>query len=68
MQILGIVLAWLTLVVVFSLIGTVPVYFLWNWLMPSIFGLNAVTFWQALGLLFLSSILFKSNSTTKEKR
>ncbi len=31
---------------------------LWNWLMPSIFGLTTVTFWQALGLLALSRILF----------
>jgi len=31
---------------------------LWNWLIPSIFGLPAITFWQAVGLLGLSWILF----------
>jgi hypothetical protein len=31
---------------------------LWNWLMPTVFGLNQVTFWQALGLFVLSKILF----------
>ena len=31
---------------------------LWNWLMPVIFGLHAISFWQALGLLVLSKILF----------
>jgi len=31
---------------------------LWNWLMPSLFGLRALGFWQALGLLLLSKILF----------
>jgi hypothetical protein len=31
---------------------------LWNWLMPPIFGLRALTFTQALGLLVLSKILF----------
>jgi hypothetical protein len=31
---------------------------LWNWLMPPIFGLTAITFWQALGLLALSWLLF----------
>jgi hypothetical protein len=30
---------------------------LWNWLMPGIFGLHAISFWQALGLLALSKIL-----------
>jgi len=31
---------------------------LWNWLMPRLFGLHSIGFWQALGLLFLSKILF----------
>ena len=31
---------------------------LWNWLMPPIFGLHAITFVQALGLLVLGKILF----------
>jgi hypothetical protein len=31
---------------------------LWNWLMPSIFGLRAITFWQAIGLCLLGKILF----------
>ncbi len=31
---------------------------LWNWLMPSIFGLHTITYWQAYGLLILSKILF----------
>jgi len=30
---------------------------LWNWLMPEIFGLKAITFLQALGLVVLSKIL-----------
>ena len=31
---------------------------LWNWLMPTIFGLRLLTYWQAFGLLVLSKILF----------
>ena len=31
---------------------------LWNWLMPAIFGLPALTFWQAVGLLALGRIIF----------
>ena len=30
---------------------------LWNWLMPELFGLHALNYWQALGLLVLSKIL-----------
>lgn len=33
---------------------------LWNWLMPDIFGLPTISFWQAWGLVLLSHILFKT--------
>jgi hypothetical protein len=45
--------------VTFALIGYV-VMALWNWLMPELFGLKLITFWQALGLLLLSKLLFGS--------
>jgi hypothetical protein len=31
---------------------------LWNWLMPALFGLKMIGFWQALGLIVLGKILF----------
>jgi hypothetical protein len=31
---------------------------LWNWLMPGLFGLHLISFWQAVGILVLSKILF----------
>jgi len=31
---------------------------LWNWLTPALFGWHVITFWQALGILILSKILF----------
>lgn len=34
------------------------VFHLWNWLMPTLFKLPAITFWQAVGLLGLSWLLF----------
>lgn len=39
-----------------------PLMWLWNWLMPDLFDLQTIVFWQALGLNLLSSILFKSAS------
>jgi len=35
---------------------------LWNWLMPVIFGLPVIGYWQAWGLLVLAKILFGSGS------
>ena len=34
------------------------VMWLWNWLTPALFGWHVITFWQALGILVLSKILF----------
>lgn len=34
------------------------VHYLWNWLMPALFGLPSITFWQSVGLLALSWVLF----------
>lgn len=31
---------------------------LWNWLTPALFGWHEITYWQALGILILSKILF----------
>lgn len=42
----------------FIFIGGFAVMSLWNWLIPSIFGLTTITWVQALGLLVLSKILF----------
>jgi uncharacterized membrane protein len=42
-----------------ALVGFV-VMSLWNWLIPAIFGLKAISFVQATGLLVLSKILFGS--------
>jgi hypothetical protein len=33
------------------------VMLLWNWLMPALFALPAIGFWQAVGLLILSKLL-----------
>lgn len=44
--------------VMFSFLTAWIVMLLWNWLMPVIFGLGAITFWQAFGLMILSGMLF----------
>ncbi|MGB5237283.1 MAG: hypothetical protein WBM43_08665 [Flavobacteriaceae bacterium] len=34
------------------------VMLLWNWLLPAIFGLGTITFWQAVGIIILAKLLF----------
>jgi hypothetical protein len=33
-------------------------WLLWNWLVPTLFGGPSLSYWQALGLLLLTKILF----------
>ena len=55
-----------------SLLGVLflswPLQLLWNWLMPTIFGLTKITILQAAGLLLLSGFIFKSNAQTNIKK
>lgn len=36
------------------------VMLLWNGILPAVLGVGTITFWQALGILVLSKILFSS--------
>ncbi len=40
---------------------------LWNWLMPDLFGVGTVTYWQALGLFILAKLLFGFGGGGKSK-
>ena len=44
-----------------------PLMLLWNWLMPTLFNLPEITFWQACGLNLLSTMIFKSNTSINKK-
>jgi hypothetical protein len=46
--------------VVFALVFGLAVKWLWNWLMPALFGLGAITYWQAFGIVILTKLLFGS--------
>jgi hypothetical protein len=44
-------------IVAFTVFGFVTTH-LWNYLMPGLFGLRRLTFWQAIGLIVLGRLLF----------
>lgn len=60
--------------VILCLLISVPVMLLWNWLIPVIFPphdgvayvAQNITWLQALGLMFLTSFLFKSSSVSSK--
>lgn len=55
------VLGAIALIVVLAIIFSLPTMWLWNWLMPVLFGLTKITWVQALGINVLSGILFRSS-------
>ena len=44
-----------------------PVKWLWNWLMPALFGLKQIGFLQAAGLMFLCGLLFGQSKSKDSK-
>lgn len=57
-RIIGFVISGLGTAVIFGLLFGYFVQILWNWLMPSIFSLGKITYWQAFGLVLLSRLIF----------
>ena len=56
------VLLALGVIALYGILLGLPLQLLWNWLMPIVFNLPTITFWQAMGLNIMASILFKDNS------
>ena len=50
-----------------ALLFGLPLQILWNLLMPELFNLPYISFWQACGLNLIAGILFRSNITVKNK-
>lgn len=48
-------------------INAIPVYFLWNWLMPDLFNISEITFLQSVGIMLLCSLLFKNTSSSSKQ-
>lgn len=61
-RIVGMVIAGVIGAAVFALAFGWFVQLLWNWLMPAIFGLGTIGYWQAFGLVILGKLIFGSIS------
>jgi len=61
MNIISDVILVFALAIIAALVFAMPIWVLWNWLMPSIFGVNEISIFQAFGLLLLAKLLVKSN-------
>jgi hypothetical protein len=58
MRIFGWTIGGVAIAAVFALLFGWLVQALWNWLMPGLFDLKTITYWQAFGIVVLAKILF----------
>ena len=54
------------LVILIVMLLGMPLQLLWNWIMPNLFDLPYISFWQAVGLNLLATILFRPTINIKK--
>lgn len=67
LSIMGTIVVTLFVACALDLLAALPVMWLWNWLMPMLFGLPTITWLQAFGLNLLFSLLFPTSVKTSNK-
>lgn len=55
----GVLCRALVVIIIFSLLIALPIKWLWNGVMPDIFGLPEITFWKAYGMYLLFHLLLR---------
>lgn len=66
---LGLILGGIALLIFAAILLAWPVQLLWNGcLVGAVNGIHPIGFWQAMGLNFLFSILFKASTSTSTKK
>jgi hypothetical protein len=66
-NLMKIIFVFVFIVIVVLLVSLILSY-LWNWLMPGLFGLPTINIWQALGLKVLISMLFFNYQSSSIKK
>jgi len=64
MKIIFALMMFFAFAIALALLLAFPTMLLWNWLMPVIFGLPVISFWQSLGLCLLVRSMFGTGSST----
>lgn len=56
----------IVIMILWAFVMALPVMWLWNWIMPMLFGLKTLTWVEALGVNLLCGFLFKSYNVNKQ--
>ncbi len=57
LEIVGIIIFGIIAITGLAILFGFVIMWLWNWLMPEIFGLTTINYWQAVGLFILFKVL-----------
>jgi hypothetical protein len=57
-RVTGSIITGVIIAALFALVFGGLVMVLWNWLMPALFGLGTIGYWQGFGLVLLAKLLF----------
>lgn len=57
-RVVGSIIGGVFIAALFALVFGALVMVLWNWLMPAMFGLGVIGYWQGFGLVLLAKLLF----------
>ena len=68
LEIAGIVIFGIIAIVGLGILFGYVIMWLWNWLMPEIFDLPVITYWQAVGLFILFKILLGGCSSSSSSK
>lgn len=64
----AVMLVGILVTVLWSLIASLAIWPLWNCVVTDVFGLPAISYWQALGISLLSALLIKGTMRISTKK
>lgn len=59
--IIGVFVLGVAFACIIAVLVSLPMMWLWNYVMPYMFGLREIDLWHAMGLAFLCQLMFKSS-------
>lgn len=62
------VITGLVIGLIFAMIFAIFATWLWNWIMPVMFGLPVISYLQMLGLMILARLIFPTGTTNNNKK
>lgn len=67
MMVVGVILTVLLVAFLLGMLMAWPVMWIWNYMMPELFGVPVITYWQAFWGSFMVKLIFPSHTNYNSK-